>query len=707
MLNQHNHKDDPLNNWTHYSTYITGRYKPLSMDFELTSEYQPTGDQPQAIKQLVEGLKRGDPSQVLLGVTGSGKTFTIANVIAQVNRPTLVLSHNKTLAAQLYGEFKQFFPNNAVEYFVSYYDYYQPEAFIPTTNTYIEKDLSINEEIEKLRLHATSALLSGRRDIIVVSSVSCIYGIGNPDDFANSVVRIKVGEKVNRKQLLWTFVEGLYNRTDVEFKRGSFRVKGDTVDIFPAYTDYAIKILFWDDEIESIESFNPLDGHSIEKMEAVNIYPANIFVTSKEKMKDSIQEIQLDMMKQVEYFNEENKVLEARRIEDRVSYDIEMMRELGYCSGIENYSRYFDGRNPGSRPFCLLDYFPDDFITVIDESHVTVSQVRAMFGGDRSRKQTLVEYGFRLPSAMDNRPLKFDEFESMTGQTVYMSATPADFELQKAEGVIVEQLIRPTGLLDPPVEVRPGISQVDDLLDEIDKTLKAGGRVLVTTLTKRMAEELTKYMSRLNINCRYIHSDVVTIERVEILRDLRLGLFDVLVGVNLLREGLDLPEVSLVAILDADKEGFLRSERALTQTSGRAARNINSKVIMYADKITDSMQRSIDETNRRRVKQIAYNIEHNITPTQIVKSMASIMGQTSIAGASGSQAKAYIENDEPSIAADPVVQYMNYDQLDKVILRTKKAMEKAAKELDFIEAARLRDEMFALQEKQKSLNLKK
>lgn len=673
------------------------------MKFKLTSDFQPTGDQPQAIQQLVEGIERGDPAQVLLGVTGSGKTFTIANVIAQINRPTLVLSHNKTLAAQLYGEFKQFFPDNAVEYFVSYYDYYQPEAFIPSTNTYIEKDLSINEEIEKLRLSATSSLLSGRRDVIVVSSVSCIYGIGNPDDFSNSVIRLKKGDRISRKQLLWTLVEGLYNRSEVEFTRGTFRVKGDTVDVFPAYADYAIKILFWDDEIEGIESFNPIDGHLIEKMDTINIYPANIFVTSKEKMKGSIQEIQYDLLRQVDYFNDERKVLEAKRLEDRVTYDVEMMRELGYCPGIENYSRYFDGRNPGSRPFCLLDYFPDDFITVIDESHVTVSQIRAMYGGDRSRKQTLVEYGFRLPSAMDNRPLKFEEFESLTGQTIYVSATPADFELQKSEGVVVEQLIRPTGLIDPPIEVRPSLNQVDDLLDEVDKTIKSGGRVLVTTLTKRMAEELTKYMGRLNINCRYIHSDVDTLERVEILRDLRLGLFDVLVGVNLLREGLDLPEVSLVAILDADKEGFLRSERSLTQTAGRAARNINSKVIMYADKITDSMQRAIDETNRRRVKQLKYNELNNITPRQIIKSTASIMGQTAVAGSSDKLPKAYIESETINVAADPVVQYMNYDQLEKLILKTRKSMEKAAKELDFIEAARLRDEMFALQEKQRTL----
>ncbi|HPF63227.1 excinuclease ABC subunit UvrB [Lentimicrobium sp.] len=668
------------------------------MDFKLTADFTPTGDQPEAIRQLVEGLRRGDPAQVLLGVTGSGKTFTIANVIKEVNRPALILSHNKTLAAQLYGEFKQFFPDNAVEYFVSYYDYYQPEAFIPTTNTYIEKDLSINDEIEKLRLSATSALLSGRRDVIVVSSVSCIYGIGNPDDFANNVIRLKTGDKISRNKLLWAFVEGLYNRTEAEFNRGNFRVKGDTVDVFPAYADYAIRIIFWDDEIESMESFNPTDGTIIEKLDRINIYPANIFVTSKEKMKDAIEQIQYDMMSQVEYFNETGKSLEARRLEDRVSYDIEMMRELGYCSGIENYSRYFDGRSAGSRPFCLLDYFPDDYITVIDESHVTVSQIRAMYGGDRSRKQTLVEYGFRLPSALDNRPLKFEEFEGMTGQTIYVSATPADFELQKSEGVVVEQLIRPTGLLDPPVEIRPSLNQVDDLLDEIARTIETGGRTLVTTLTKRMAEELTKYLTKLDINCRYIHSDVDTIERVEILRDLRLGNFDVLVGVNLLREGLDLPEVSLVAILDADKEGFLRSERSLTQTAGRAARNINSKVIMYADKTTDSMRRSIDETNRRREKQIAYNIANNITPRQIVKSMTSIIGQTAVASASGKAPKAYIEQEGLSIAADPVVKYMSKEQLEKAVIQARKAMEKAAKELDFIEAARLRDEMFALQE---------
>ncbi|MFH1119742.1 MAG: excinuclease ABC subunit UvrB [Bacteroidota bacterium] len=668
------------------------------MNFRLTSDFEPTGDQPQAIHQLVEGLERGDPAQVLLGVTGSGKTFTIANVIAKVNRPTLILSHNKTLAAQLYGEFKQFFPENAVEYFVSYYDYYQPEAFIPSTNTYIEKDLSINDEIEKLRLSATSSLLSGRRDVIVVSSVSCIYGIGNPDDFVNNVIRLKKGDVISRNKLLWNFVEGLYSRTEADFSRGNFRVKGDTVDIFPAYADYAVRIIFWDDNIESIESFNPTDGLTIEKLDQINIYPANIFVTSREKMKDSIQEIQSDLVKQVEYFSENGKPLEARRLEDRVTYDMEMMRELGYCSGIENYSRYFDGRATGSRPFCLLDYFPDDFIMVIDESHVTVSQIRAMYGGDRSRKTTLVEYGFRLPSAMDNRPLKFDEFEGLTGQTIYVSATPADFELQKSEGVVVEQLIRPTGLIDPPVEVRPSVNQVDDLLDEVDRTIKAGGRILVTTLTKRMAEELTKYMTRLDVKCRYIHSDVDTIERVEILRDLRLGTFDVLIGVNLLREGLDLPEVSLVAILDADKEGFLRSERSLTQTAGRAARNINSKVILYADKITDSMRRAMDETDRRRLKQIAYNTEHNIIPRQIVRSTSSILGQTAVADSSHRPAKAYIENENASLAADPVVRYMSAEQLEKAINQTRKAMEKSAKELDFIEAARLRDELFSLQE---------
>jgi excinuclease ABC subunit B len=662
------------------------------MNFKLTSDFQPTGDQPEAIKQLVEGIRRGDKAQVLLGVTGSGKTFTIANVLAELNRPTLVLSHNKTLAAQLYGEFKQFFPENAVEYFVSYYDYYQPEAYIPVTNTYIEKDLSINEEIEKLRLSATSSLLSGRRDVIVVSSVSCIYGIGNPEDFNNNIVHLAVGQLVSRNKFLRDLVNALYSRNDIELKRGTFRVKGDTVDVFPAYADTAFRIVFWGDEIDSLETLDPIAGKRIMKQEEITIYPANIFVTSQDKMKSALMEIQLDMQAQVDYFNEIGKHLEAKRLEERVTYDVEMLRELGYCSGIENYSRYFDGRKPGSRPFCLLDYFPDDYITVIDESHVTVPQIRAMYGGDRSRKQNLVEYGFRLPSAMDNRPLKFEEFEQLTNQVIYVSATPADYELQKSGGVIVEQVIRPTGLLEPVIEVRPSINQIDDLLEEIDKTVEAGQRVLVTTLTKRMAEELTKYLMKLDINTRYIHSDVDTLDRIEIMRDLRLGKFDVLVGVNLLREGLDLPEVSLVAILDADKEGFLRSERSLTQTAGRAARNINSKVIFYADKITDSMQRTIDETNRRREKQMKYNIEHGITPTPIIKSTEAIMGQTSVADVKTGEPKPYVEKDEGWIAAEPVIQYLSREQIMKMIEKNKKDMQAAVKELDFIEAARLRDE---------------
>lgn len=666
------------------------------MKFKLTSEFKPTGDQPEAIRQLVDGLNQGDVAQTLLGVTGSGKTFSVANVLNEINRPTLVLSHNKTLAAQLYGEFKQFFPDNAVEYFVSYYDYYQPEAYIPVTNTYIEKDLSINEEIEKLRLSTTSSLLSGRRDVVVVSSVSCIYGIGNPDDFTNNVVHLKKGDFVSRNKLLHDLVASLYSRNDIEFNRGNFRVKGDTVDVYPAYADHAYRIYFWGDEIEALESFHPLDGHKIDELEDIIIYPANIFITSKEKMKYALNDIQDDMVKQVAYFKEIGKHLEAKRLEDRVVYDIEMMRELGYCSGIENYSRYFDGRKPGSRPFCLLDYFPDDYLLIIDESHVTVPQIRAMYGGDRSRKQNLVEYGFRLPSAMDNRPLKYEEFEAMVNQVIFVSATPADYELQKSEGIVVEQLIRPTGLLDPVIDVRPSQNQIDDLLDEVDQTIKKGFRTLVTTLTKRMAEELTKYMSKLSIKCRYIHSEVDTIERVEIMRDLRLGVFDVLIGVNLLREGLDLPEVSLVAILDADKEGFLRSERSLTQTAGRAARNIESKVIMYADKITHSMQMAIDETNRRREKQLAYNEKHNITPTPIVKSRDSILHQTSVADSGKKEGKAYFENDQVSLAADPVVQYMNEAQIRQAIDRNRKEMEKAVKELDFIEAARLRDEIQAL-----------
>lgn len=635
----------------------------------------------------------------MLGVTGSGKTFTIANVIQQVKRPTLVLSHNKTLAAQLYGEFKQFFPENRVEYFVSYYDYYQPEAYLPVTNTYIEKDLSINDEIEKLRLSASSSLLSGRRDVIVVSSVSCIYGIGNPDDFTNNVVHIKKGDLIARNKFLKALVDSLYSRNETEFAHGNFRVKGDTVDIFPAYADIAYRIIFWGDEIESIESFNPIDGHKLEDYESLNIYPANIFITSHEKMKMAISDIQKDMVTQVQYFKEIERHLEAKRLSDRVTYDIEMMRELGYCSGIENYSRYFDGRKPGTRPFCLIDYFPDDFLMVIDESHVTVSQVRAMYGGDRSRKQNLVEYGFRLPAAMDNRPLKFPEFEAVQNQVIYVSATPSEYELQKSEGVVVEQLIRPTGLLDPIIEVRPSLNQIDDLLDEIDLRIQAGERILITTLTKRMAEELTKYLLKLDVKCRYIHSEVDTLDRVEIMRGLRLGDFDVLVGVNLLREGLDLPEVSLVAILDADKEGFLRSEKSLTQTAGRAARNINSKVIFYADKITNSMQKTMDETERRRAKQLKYNEDHGITPTQIVKSTEAILGQTSVADALRPGPKAYVEREGIDIAADPLLQYMNKEQIEKVIAKLERQMKAAVKELDFIEAARFRDEIFALREK--------
>ncbi len=675
------------------------------MDFKLTSEFIPTGDQPEAIRQLVEGIHRGDPSQVLNGVTGSGKTFTIANVIQQVQKPTLVFSHNKTLAAQLYGEFKQFFPENSVEFFVSYYDYYQPEAFIPVTNTYIEKDLSINEEIEKLRLSASSALLSGRRDIIVVSSVSCIYGIGNPDDFNQNVIRIKTGDQVGRKKLLQSLVNSLYSRTEGDFTRGRFRVKGDSVDIFPAYLDVAYRVIFFGNEVETMESFDPLTGRKIESMELMTLYPANIFVTSQDKMREALVEIQDDLIRQCAFFRENGKELEAKRLEDRVSYDIEMMRELGYCSGIENYSRYFDGRASGSRPFCLLDFFPDDFLMVIDESHVTIPQIRAMYGGDRSRKQTLVEYGFRLPSAMDNRPLKFDEFETMVNQTIYVSATPADFELQQCEGVMVEQLIRPTGLLDPFVEVRPSLRQIDDLLEEIDQRLKKNERTLVTTLTKRMAEELTNYMTKVGIRCRYIHADVDTLERVEILRNLRLGAFDVLVGVNLLREGLDLPEVSLVAILDADKEGFLRSERSLTQTAGRAARNINSKVIMYADKITESMKRMMNETNRRREKQIRYNEINNISPTQIMKSTHEILGQTAVANGKSHSPAAYIEKDYSDIAADPLIQYLSREKLQKYIGKNRKAMEDAVKGLDFLEAARLRDQLKILNERLEKLTI--
>ncbi len=666
------------------------------MDFTIEANFEPTGDQPDAIKQLSEGIEENVKFQTLLGVTGSGKTFTIANVIEQIQRPTLILSHNKTLAAQLYGEFKQFFPNNAVEYFVSYYDYYQPEAFIPVTNTYIEKDLSINDEIEKLRLSAVTSLLSGRRDVLVVSSVSCIYGIGNPQDFHQNVIEISQGQIISRNKFLRQLVSSLYSRTEADFFRGNFRVKGDTVDVYLAYADVAYRIIFWGDEIESIESFMPESGQSIEKFDYARIYPANMFVTTPDTLQSAIHTIQDDLMLQLDFLKSEGKHLESKRLEERTNYDLEMLRELGYCSGVENYSRYLDGREPGTRPFCLLDYFPNDYLMVIDESHVTNSQVKAMYGGDRSRKENLVEYGFRLPAAMDNRPLKFEEFEALQNQVIYVSATPADYELEKSEGIVVEQLIRPTGLLDPLIEIRPCINQVDDLLDEIAITVEKGQRVLVTTLTKRMAEELSKYLLNLQIKCQYIHSEVDTIERVELLRNLRLGEFDVLVGVNLLREGLDLPEVSLVAIMDADKEGFLRSERSLTQTAGRAARNVDGKVIMYADKITDSMRKTIEETERRRKKQEAFNEKHGITPTPLQKTREQILTQTSVAG---SRKKAYIPDESPSIAADPVVQYMSTDQIDKAIQNTKKAMEKAAKELDFIEAARLRDEMFALEKK--------
>lgn len=667
------------------------------MDFGLNSEYVPMGDQPQAIKKLVQGLTEGEAHQTLLGVTGSGKTFTIANVIAQVNRPTLVLSHNKTLAAQLYGEFKQFFPENAVEYFISYYDYYQPEAFIPSSNLYIEKDLSINEEIEKLRLSATSSLLSGRRDVLVVASVSCIYGIGNPEEFGKNRIQLNVGEMIPRNKLLFALVDILYHRTEVEFKRGTFRVKGDTVDVFLAYADYALRIYFFGDEIEAIQLIDPISGKKIADEKTAVIFPANLFVTGKELLQTAIREIQDDMVLQVDMFEQEKKHLEAKRLKERTEFDLEMMRELGYCSGIENYSRYFDRRQAGARPFCLIDYFPDDFLLVIDESHVTVPQVRAMWGGDRSRKVNLVDYGFRLPSALDNRPLTFNEFEALVNQAIYVSATPAEYELRKSEGVVIEQLIRPTGLLDPQIDVRPSRNQIDDLFEEIDERVKKKERVLVTTLTKRMAEELTKFMARAAIKCRYIHSEVTTLDRVEILRELRLGVFDVLVGVNLLREGLDLPEVSLVAIMDADKEGFLRNQRSLVQTIGRAARNENGKVIMYADTVTESMQMAIDETNRRRKIQQDYNLEHGITPRTVIKSKDSILGQTKVADSKKTTKRYYIEEEEKSLAADPVMAYLSKSELEKMADRTRKAMEKAAKELEFIEAARLRDEYLAIQ----------
>lgn len=662
------------------------------MGFKVVSDFSPMGDQPTAIKQLVEGIDNGESHQTLLGVTGSGKTFTVANVIKEVQKPTLVLSHNKTLAAQLYSEFKQFFPHNAVEYFVSYYDYYQPEAYIPSSGTYIEKDLSINQEIEKLRLSTTSTLLSGRKDIIVVASVSCIYGIGNPDEFNNNVIEIEQSQKISRNKLLNQLVTSLYSRSDIQFERGNFKVQGDTVSVFPAYADIAYKIHFWGDEIEEIESFDPVNNTVLEKFEYLRIYPATIFVASKDRIQSAIHQIQDDLMDQVQFLNNTDRKLEAKRLDERVNYDLEMIRELGYCSGIENYSRYFDGRMPGTRPFCLIDYFPKDFLTVIDESHVTLPQIRAMFGGDRSRKENLVEYGFRLPAAMDNRPLKFEEFENINNQFIYASATPANYELEQSGGVVAEQVIRPTGLLDPKIDVRPSLNQIDDLLEEIKLRVDKDERTLVTTLTKRMAEELTKYLNRFDIRCRYIHSDVDTLERVEILHELREGLFDVLVGVNLLREGLDLPEVSLVAILDADKEGFLRSERSLTQTAGRAARNVNGLVIMYADKITRSMKLTIDETNRRREKQIAYNTEHGLVPTPLNKKKDNALAKS---------LNPYAVKEGMSMAAESETDYSNPKELERAIKNTKKQMENAAQDLDFLEAVKLRDKLTELKKLRK------
>ncbi|MDX2070141.1 MAG: excinuclease ABC subunit UvrB [Haliscomenobacter sp.] len=673
------------------------------MSFQLVSKYSPTGDQPVAITELTNRLNAGERAQVLLGVTGSGKTFTIANVIANVNRPTLVLTHNKTLTAQLYGELQDFFPDNAVEYFVSYYDYYQPEAYLSVSDTYIEKDLQINEQVDKLRLRATSNLLSGRRDIIIVASVSCIYGMGNPEDYKTGIIRIQKGQVISRNAFLYKLVESLYSRTEIEFKRATFRVRGDTVDINLPYVDYGYRIQFFGDEIDEIEMIEVETGKRIEKMSTAAIFPANLYIAPKERLGMIIRQIEDELHDQERFFERESRILEAKRIHERTSFDLEMIKELGYCNGVENYSRFFDGRTVGTRPFCLLDYFPDDYLLVIDESHVTIPQLRGMYGGDRARKLSLVEHGFRLPSAMDNRPLNFTEFEGLVNQVIYVSATPGDYELEQTGGVLVEQLIRPTGLLDPPIEVRPSLNQIDDLLEEIQQRIEKDERVLVTTLTKRMAEELTKYLSKLNIKVRYIHSEVDTMERVEILRDLRLGGFDVLIGVNLLREGLDLPEVSLVAILDADKEGFLRNDRSLTQTAGRAARNSNGLVIFYADKITDSMQRTIDETVRRRAIQMAYNDERGITPKTVFKSKEEILNQRSILDVRGKTTQAYIEPETVTIAADPLVNYMTRDQLEKLAQETERKMKQAAKELDFITAAQLRDDLFALREKLKTV----